>query len=156
MMKAIIENGVVTALMTGDVDCGVPVPVGLPVSTGWLFDNERFSAPPQVDVSPDAQTDAERQWRAAELAATDWLVTRHRDELDVGAQPTLGGKQFSKLQAGARRCAIGRAPSRWRMTCRAPNHPSGLPGCPSGHREYALVASERRPPCAGVFHQCAS
>lgn len=98
-MKAIIENGVVTALMTGDVDCGVPVPVGLPVSTGWLFDNERFSAPPQVDVSLESQTDAESQWRTAELAATDWLVTRHRDELDVGAQPTLSGKQFSKLQA---------------------------------------------------------
>jgi len=98
-MKAIIENGVVTALLTGDVDCGVPVPVGLPVSTGWLFDNERFSAPPQVDVSPDLKTDAQRQWRTAELAATDWLVTRHRDELDIGAQPTLSSKQFSKLQA---------------------------------------------------------
>jgi len=99
MMKAIIENGVVTALMKGDVDCGVPVPVGLPVATGWLFDNERFSAPPQVDVSPQSQSDAERQWRTAELAATDWLITRHRDELDIGAQPTLSEKRFSKLQA---------------------------------------------------------
>ncbi|WP_192563738.1 hypothetical protein [Pseudomonas gozinkensis] len=98
-MKAIIENGVVTALMTGDVDCGVPVPVGLAVATGWLFDDERFSAPPQVDVSPDVQAEAERQWRTTALTATDWLVIRHRDELDVGAPPTLSNKQFSKLQA---------------------------------------------------------
>lgn len=117
-MKAIIENGVVTALMTGDVDCGIPVPVGLPVSTGWLFDNERFSAPPQVDVSPDAQIEAERQWRMAELTATDWLVTRHRDELDVGAQPTLSNKQFSKLQAWRQ------ALRNWPASSDTPDNPS--------------------------------
>ncbi|MDI2141745.1 MULTISPECIES: phage tail assembly chaperone [unclassified Pseudomonas] len=98
-MKAIIENGEVTALVTGDVDCGIAVPVSLPVSTGWLYDNERFSAPPQVDAASDVQAEAQRQWRTKELTGTDWLVTRHRDELDVGAQPSLSSKQFSKLQA---------------------------------------------------------
>lgn len=117
-MKAIIENGVVTALMTGDVDCGVPVPVGLSVATGWLFDDERFSPPPQVDVSPDAQIEAERQWRMVELTATDWLVTRHRDELDVGAQPTLSNKQFSKLQAWRQ------ALRNWPASSDSPDNPS--------------------------------
>lgn len=98
-MKAIVENGVVTALVTGDVDCGVLLPVGVPVSAGWLYENETFSAPSEIGTVQDVQIVAERQWRTAELTATDWLVTRHRDELDVGAQPTLSSKQFSKLQA---------------------------------------------------------
>ncbi|MBV4459995.1 phage tail assembly chaperone [Pseudomonas sp. COR58] len=98
-MKAMIENGVVTALASGDVEGGVALPEGLPVSVGWGFADDTFSAPPASAPARDTRPDAERRWRTARLTETDWLVIRHRDELDVGAPQTLSAKQFSKLQA---------------------------------------------------------
>ncbi|MFJ4197534.1 phage tail assembly chaperone [Pseudomonas sp. NPDC089534] len=98
-MKAIIENGVVTALVSGDVEGGVTLAEGTAVSVGWRFADDVFSAPPAAEPVRDARPEAERRWRTATLAETDWLVIRHRDELDVGAQQTLSAKQFSKLQA---------------------------------------------------------
>lgn len=98
-MKAIIENGVVTALVTGDVDCGVEIPAGKPVLTGWIYKGDTFSAPAAITLSQDAAATAERQWRAAVLVESDWLVTRHRDELDAGVQTSLSNKQFAKLLA---------------------------------------------------------
>ncbi|RON61023.1 phage tail assembly chaperone [Pseudomonas fluorescens] len=98
-MKAIIENGLVIALVNGDVDCGVVIPIGNPVSTGWIYKDDTFSEPAAVTVSPDAAATAERQWRAAVLIESDWLVIRHRDELDAGVQTSLSSKQFAKLLA---------------------------------------------------------
>ncbi|OQS34306.1 hypothetical protein B0T40_15805 [Chromobacterium haemolyticum] len=41
-----------------------------------------------------AQARAERDQR---LAATEWLVQRHRDEIDLGCATTLSGVQFAEL-----------------------------------------------------------
>ena len=40
----------------------------------------------------------ERAWRDARLAATDGVVSRHRDELEGGPSTTLTPEQYSKLQ----------------------------------------------------------
>ncbi|WP_409297162.1 phage tail assembly chaperone [Pseudomonas sp. KCJK8993] len=41
----------------------------------------------------------ERAWRDAQLAATDAIIMRHRDELEDGAATTLTADQYSQLQA---------------------------------------------------------
>lgn len=41
----------------------------------------------------------ERSWRDAQLAATDPLVSRHRDELEDGGTTTLADEQYAELQA---------------------------------------------------------
>lgn len=40
---------------------------------------------------------SERRWRDDQLLAADPLVTRHRDERDVGGSTTLTGDQYSAL-----------------------------------------------------------
>ena len=35
--------------------------------------------------------------RNAKLAETDWMVTRHRDQLDAGIATSLTSEQYSKL-----------------------------------------------------------
>ncbi|MFK3792259.1 phage tail assembly chaperone [Pseudomonas piscis] len=100
-MKAFIEQGVVTALVSGDIDGGVELPPGLAVGVGWRYQDELFSpAPDSLGAEPQQPLlQAERDWRRTTLAGTDWLVARHRDELDAGAPATLGRKQFAKLLA---------------------------------------------------------
>ncbi|ORL68362.1 phage tail protein [Pseudomonas putida] len=39
----------------------------------------------------------ERRWRDEQLLSTDGLVTRHRDERDIGGTTTLTGEQFAEL-----------------------------------------------------------
>ncbi|WP_258232683.1 phage tail assembly chaperone [Pseudomonas brassicacearum] len=64
------------------------------VRPGWaILDGEFF--PPPVQTSEQAEV--ERVWRSFELVTTEWLVTRHRDELDLGLVPTLTAKQFPEL-----------------------------------------------------------
>lgn len=41
----------------------------------------------------------ERVWRDARLAATDGVVSRHRDELEEGLETTLTPAQYTELQA---------------------------------------------------------
>ena len=41
----------------------------------------------------------ERSWRDAELAGSEWLGTRHRDEVDMGQQTTLTADQYAELLA---------------------------------------------------------
>lgn len=38
-----------------------------------------------------------RAWRDARLASTEWLVTRHRDELDMSMPQSLSSDQFASL-----------------------------------------------------------
>ncbi|MFP6830538.1 MAG: hypothetical protein VB998_01650 [Pseudomonas sp.] len=96
-MKAIIENGMVTGFVTGDIDCGIAVPAGTPVCAGWIYKDDTFSAPAD-DLAPlEATSSVERLWRTTALTRSDWLVTRHRDELDAGVQTSLSSKQFAKL-----------------------------------------------------------
>lgn len=50
-------------------------------------------------LTPEQQADNERYWRAGQLATTDGVVTRHRDELEDGSETTLTAAQYSELQA---------------------------------------------------------
>lgn len=49
--------------------------------------------------SADELSADERQWRDGEIAASDALVARHRDEVEQGAKSTLSGEQYQELQA---------------------------------------------------------
>lgn len=40
---------------------------------------------------------AERGWRDGELVRTEWLVARHRDEVDIGRPTTLAVEQYAEL-----------------------------------------------------------
>jgi hypothetical protein len=51
-------------------------------------------APPSADEAADT----ERRWRTAQLAATDGLVARDRDELEDGGGTTLTTEQYAQLQ----------------------------------------------------------
>ena len=48
--------------------------------------------------SAEEAADAERHWRTAQLAATDGLVARDRDELEDGGGTTLTTEQYAELQ----------------------------------------------------------
>ncbi|WP_456024641.1 phage tail assembly chaperone [Pseudomonas protegens] len=96
-MKAMIENGVVTGLVAGDIDCGIAVPAGVAVCPGWIYQDDTFSAPVEEPVAQQITFSVERHWRTTALSQSDWLVTRHRDELDAGVQTSLSSKQFAKL-----------------------------------------------------------
>ena len=39
----------------------------------------------------------ERKWRDGVISSTEWLVTRHRDELDMQRPTTLTAEQFAQL-----------------------------------------------------------
>lgn len=41
----------------------------------------------------------ERVWRGQQLAQTDPVVTRHRDELEDGSETTLTSEQYAQMQA---------------------------------------------------------
>lgn len=49
--------------------------------------------------SPEVFAAIERAWRDGQLAATDGIVSRHRDELEEGLEPTLTAAQYTELQA---------------------------------------------------------
>lgn len=50
-------------------------------------------------LTPEEAAAIERAWRDAKLAATDGVVTRHRDELEEGMETTLSAAQYTELQA---------------------------------------------------------
>lgn len=49
--------------------------------------------------SADELAAQERQWRDRQLSLSDGVVTRHRDELEEGVEPTLTAAQYTELQA---------------------------------------------------------
>lgn len=49
--------------------------------------------------SPEFLAAIERAWRDGQLAATDGVVSRHRDELEEGQETTLTPTQYTELQA---------------------------------------------------------
>ncbi|PAW50455.1 hypothetical protein CKQ80_06480 [Pseudomonas moraviensis] len=53
--------------------------------------------PPPLDA--DELAAVERTWRDAQLALTDPLVSRHRDELEEGGATSLTAEQYTELQA---------------------------------------------------------
>lgn len=53
--------------------------------------------PPPLDA--EALTAVERVWRDGQLALTDPLVSRHRDEIEEGGATSLSLEQYAQLQA---------------------------------------------------------
>lgn len=53
--------------------------------------------PPPLDA--DELAAVERVWRDAQLALTDPLVSRHRDEIEEGGTTSLTAEQYTDLQA---------------------------------------------------------
>ncbi|MBD9599258.1 phage tail protein [Pseudomonas sp. PDM10] len=49
-------------------------------------------------LTPEEASAIERIWRDDKLAATDGVVTRHRDEVEEGIAPTLTVEQYTELQ----------------------------------------------------------
>ncbi|MFP0198084.1 phage tail assembly chaperone [Pseudomonas sp. PHC1] len=115
-----IENGVaVEVIDTGDyaieqlfapafVAAMVQVPEGVSVEIGApMAEVARAIEPlhePQSPVVAKAtvvedkdRLAAERTWRQSALAATEWQVTRHRDEQELGRGTTLKAQQYLEL-----------------------------------------------------------
>lgn len=71
-------------------------------STGLVISSDKYGYPVLVDPpAPDAAVleAIERAWRDAQLASTDPLVSRHRDEVEEGGSTTLAADQYIELQA---------------------------------------------------------
>lgn len=71
-------------------------------SEGKLIVPDRDGYPVAIDPPPpdaEALAEAERAWRDAQLALTDPLVSRHRDEVEEGGSTTLAAEQYTELQA---------------------------------------------------------
>lgn len=53
--------------------------------------------PPPLDAQELAEV--ERAWRDSQLALTDPLVSRHRDEIEEGSATSITAEQYAELQA---------------------------------------------------------
>ncbi|MCB2255367.1 phage tail assembly chaperone [Pseudomonas chlororaphis] len=63
------------------------------------FETEPPSLIARPAQAPEVSAEIERRWRDEWLSATDSVVSRHRDELEEGADTTLTAAQYSELQA---------------------------------------------------------
>ncbi|MGY3257032.1 phage tail assembly chaperone [Pseudomonas chlororaphis] len=64
------------------------------------FESGRVVIVPAPEIDTVERLGAlERYWRSQQLAQTDAVVTRHRDELEDGSETTLTPAQYSELQA---------------------------------------------------------
>jgi hypothetical protein len=111
-----VEDGIVVELIdTGDyaitqlfapsfVASMVRVPEGVVVELGTAVEalKQDTEAPPvTVAGTPDIPNEEpgtdERTWRQSILSASQWLMTRHRDEQELGRVPTLTAAQYLEL-----------------------------------------------------------
>lgn len=69
-------------------------PCGEKVQYGWKYEDGGFVEPTREG---DSLAISERAWRDAEMIASEWLVTRHRDEQDLKRETTLTAVLFSEL-----------------------------------------------------------
>ncbi|WP_242204826.1 MULTISPECIES: phage tail assembly chaperone [unclassified Pseudomonas] len=115
-----IENGVVVERIdTGDyaiselfapsfVESMVRVPDDMTVDIGALISElTTATEPPPGQTSPvilqapvvaeQGLGTVERTWREMTLSATEWLVTRHRDEQELGRGTLLKAAQYLEL-----------------------------------------------------------
>ncbi|WP_434591708.1 hypothetical protein J3Q09_21610 [Pseudomonas sp. R4-83] len=115
-----VENGVVAERIdTGDyvisqlfapsfVQSMVLVPddqqieIGAPLDTTPAADEPSSAAQHSVSLQTSTRAETEsatsaRGWRQASLAATEWLVTRHRDEQALGRGTHLRAAQYLQL-----------------------------------------------------------
>lgn len=47
--------------------------------------------------TPEQLAEAERQWRDEAISQVQWLINRHRDEVEIGLATTLTIEQFAEL-----------------------------------------------------------
>jgi hypothetical protein len=69
---------------------------------GLVIDFDSDGRPILVDPpppSPEALAVVERLWRDTAISQVQWLVTRHRDEVETDRATTLSVEQFSELLA---------------------------------------------------------
>lgn len=55
-----------------------------------------IAAPPLIPTNEEL-TEKERRWRDRVISTTEWIVTRHRDEVDMGQETMITPDQFSEL-----------------------------------------------------------
>lgn len=68
-------------------------------SQGMHLELDGQNQPVLVKDSGESESLAvlERRWRDAELSRHEWLVTRHRDDREMGLEAVLTEEQFSEL-----------------------------------------------------------
>ncbi|QXI44448.1 phage tail assembly chaperone [Pseudomonas wayambapalatensis] len=64
------------------------------VQPGWKFIEGQFTA---SAASIEVLAEIERSWRDHVLASTQWLMSRHRDELELNGSSTLSAAQYAEL-----------------------------------------------------------
>lgn len=67
---------------------------------GKVRGHDADGLPVLIDPAPPTASDLaenERRWRDEALGAVVWLRDRHRDQLDIGAEPTLTTERFAEL-----------------------------------------------------------
>lgn len=63
-------------------------------------DDPRYLSHPVIRLQMmNDSFDLARVWRDAEIVRVSWLRDRHRDEVEVGAEPTLTTAQYTELLA---------------------------------------------------------
>lgn len=65
---------------------------------GRVIDHDESGSPLLRDLNDEELGVSRRQARDTLLGETDWIVNRHRDELDAGDKTTLSTEQFRALQ----------------------------------------------------------
>ncbi|WP_230392763.1 phage tail assembly chaperone [Pseudomonas guariconensis] len=65
------------------------------VGIGWRHLSGVFK-PAKPDSGEDL-AEAERTWRDSEIDANEWLIFRHRAELDLHRETTLTAEQYTEL-----------------------------------------------------------
>ncbi|WP_323115177.1 phage tail assembly chaperone [Pseudomonas guariconensis] len=68
------------------------VECGAEVMPGNRYDGGAFRQPPADDPAT-----TERTWRDGEIAAHEWLVSRHRAEVELQRDTTLTAEQYAEL-----------------------------------------------------------
>lgn len=96
--SAKVENGTVVQVIMGELPGYEPC--SDEVQIGWLHDGEAFITPPpepEPGLPIDELWDALRAERDGLIAATDWLVQRHAEELALDIATTLTPEQHADL-----------------------------------------------------------
>lgn len=93
------------------------------VQPGWTFIKDQFKAPrPNIEASADI----ERSWRDHVLASTQWLMARHRDELELNGSSTLSTAQYAELLDFRQQLRHWPASTQFPQTAQRPRYPDWL------------------------------
>lgn len=71
-------------------------------ATGKSIAPDSNGVPTLTDPQPPSAEflmDRERAWRTAELSRYEWVVARHRDEVELEGTTTITADQYAELQA---------------------------------------------------------